>query len=571
MKVHEQKDIFRIMDNRIVEKSQEDLRCRRILFPVRVVWTQGDVENAEVLLQECEQQVSRGDRTLCTMKNYKGKKASILLDYGIEIHGGIQILVRKVMKSDTSNAKVHIRFGESVSEAMSTLGGADNATNDHALRDIYTELSSFSMNPIGETGFRFVRIDLEDEEVVLTLKSVSAVLIYQDFEYKGSFRCSDPMLNRIWDVGAYTVHLNTQKYIWDGIKRDRLVWIGDMHSEIRAIQAVFGEIPAVENSLDFVRNETIMPGWVNEFCTYSMWYIMCVYEWYLYTGNKEFLRKQKMFLVKISEMLSDSIDERGKNIARIGRFLDWPSEGNDKVVDAGIQALHCLAAKNLMEIFKVLKEDELAVQCEKEYEKLAAYPQDYGNAKQAGALLVLAGIKQADKVNDALLKVGGARGMSCFMGYYILNARAMAGDYKGCLDCIREYWGGMLSLGATTFWEDFDIEWLKNASRIDELPEKEKVDVHATYGDYCYKGYRHSLCHGWACGPTPWLSEQVLGIKILEPGFRKVKIESHLGDLEWAEGTYPTPLGIIRVSHKKREDGSVESKIQVPEGIYCEY
>lgn len=41
------------------------------------------------------------------------------------------------------------------------------------------------------------------------------------------------------------------------------------------------------------------------------------------------------------------------------------------------------------------------------------------------------------------------------MGYYILTARAMAGDYEGCLEAIREYWGGMLSLGATTFWEDF--------------------------------------------------------------------------------------------------------------------
>lgn len=58
--------------------------------------------------------------------------------------------------------------------------------------------------------------------------------------------------------------------------------------------------------------------------------------------------------------------------------------------------------------------------------------------------------------------------MSTFMGYYILSARAMAGDIQGCLDCVREYWGGMLSLGATTFWEDL-YRWMENGAPIDEL------------------------------------------------------------------------------------------------------
>jgi alpha-L-rhamnosidase len=41
-------------------------------------------------------------------------------------------------------------------------------------------------------------------------------------------------------VGADTVHLCMQDYLWDGIKRDRLVWIGDMHPEVSTINAVFG-------------------------------------------------------------------------------------------------------------------------------------------------------------------------------------------------------------------------------------------------------------------------------------------------------------------------------------------
>ena len=73
-------------------------------------------------------------------------------------------------------------------------------------------------------------------------------------------------------MGAYTVHLNMQEYIWDGIKRDRLVWVGDMHPEVTTIKAVFGEDSSVDDSLDFIRKETPLPGWMNGMASYSMWY-----------------------------------------------------------------------------------------------------------------------------------------------------------------------------------------------------------------------------------------------------------------------------------------------------------
>ena len=240
-----------------------------------------------------------------------------------------------------------------------------------------------------------------------------------------------------------------------------------------------------------------------------------------------------------------------------GRFLDWPSEGKKKIVDAGVQAIHIWAAESLKEIFEILGEKDRAAQCEEDLKRLRSYETDPEDYKQAAALLVMVGAKDAKETNEKLLKTGGAKGMSTFMGYYILTARAMAGDYEGCLEAIREYWGGMLSLGATTFWEDFDVDWMKDAARIDELPKEGQIDVHGAYGRFCYKGYRHSLCHGWASGVTPWLSENVLGVKILEPGCKKIKVEPHLGDLEWAKGTYPTPYGEITVSHVKQADGSL--------------
>lgn len=172
--------------------------------------------------------------------------------------------------------------------------------------------------------------------------------------------------------------------------------------------------------------------------------------------------------------------------------------------------------------------------------------------KQGAALLALAGLMKPEEANSKYLSVGGARGFSTFYGYYMLRAMAAAGNYQGAIDVIRQYWGAMIDLGATTFWEDFNMDWLPNAARIDELVPEGKKDIHGDYGDYCYKGFRHSLCHGWASGPTSWLSEYVLGVQVVEPGCRAVRITPHLGDLKWVEGTFPTPQGVITIRHEKR-------------------
>lgn len=548
--------------------ARRDDRTRVYLTPKRILW-ETDCAEAKVigsrrLLEDRKPQISLDAMEPCILCN-RGKPASVLLDFGCEIHGGIVIYAWK--DSSGKGAGVRVRFGESALEAMSEIG-ENNATNDHALRDITTQIASMSMTPVGETGFRFVRIDLLEPDQELELKTVKGVLIFKDLQYKGKFHCSDDLLNRIWDTGAYTVHLNIQNYIWDGIKRDRLVWAGDLHPEIMAIKTVFGKEETVEKSLDFVRDEAPLPGWMNDFPAYSMWWAVIQYDWYMYTGDIDYLRGQHEYLKGLEKQMSDAISEKGEDITPETRFLDWPSQQDPGVVDAGLQALHVLAADRMRYLFEQLGDREMAGKCRHDVEKLRRYPADCKQAKQASAMQVLAGMKDAIQANRNLLSRGGAEGMSTFMGYYILTARAMAGDYQGCLDCIREYWGGMLSIGATTFWEDFDVKWLENALPLDAWKaEKGKIDVHGTYGGYCYTGYRHSLCHGWSAGVVTWLSEQILGVQIMEPGCRKIRIAPHLGDLDFAEGSYPTPYGEIRISVCKGADGAVECQVEAPEEI----
>lgn len=537
--------------------------------PTRIVWqTSGEksfISGSKFLLEDRSPQITIYPKDACFMEN-QGEIPSILLDFGKEIHGGIQIFCWRANKEN--GARIRVRFGESAMEAMSELGEETNATNNHGLRDLEVNLVDMSMTPVGQTGFRFVRIDLLDEGTSIELKTIKAVLVARDINFKGSFNCNDTLLNEIWMTGAYTVYLNMQNYIWDGIKRDRLVWMGDMNPEIMTIQAVFGVDSIVEESLDFIKNDTPLPGWINNMPTYSMWWAITQYDWYQYKGDLQYLEKQKDYLIGLCKQLSECIDEYGKDSTPEHRFVDWPSSTNPKGVDNGIQALHNLATLRLKSIFEILKEDIWVLQCEKDLKQLAKFEIDYTCNKQSSALLVLAGLADAKIVNEEVLSVDGSKGFSTFMAYYILQAKAKAGDFIGSIQCIREYFGAMLSLGATTFWEDFDLEWVNNGARIDELTPEGMVNIHATYGGYCYKGYRHSLCHGWAGAVSAWLSEHVLGIKYLKPGGRTIKIQPELGDLRWVEGNYPTKYGIITLRHDKNKDGTVKTSIiDCPEQI----
>jgi hypothetical protein len=526
------------------------------------------VQNPQRLLEPFTGQATLDDRAGCLLR-HQGQPPGVLLDFGRELHGGVQIAVSdlKAPSAADKTVRVRVRFGESAAEAMSELGGESNASNDHAVRDQTIRVPWLGTIELGQTGFRFVRLDLVEPDSFVALRGVRAVLVYRDLPYLGSFRCNDPRLNRIWETGAYTVHLNLQDYVWDGIKRDRLVWIGDMHPETMTVLAVFGPLQIVPASLDLVRDQTPLPRWMNGISSYSIWWVLIQHSWYRYTGDLHYLRAQQTYLRGLLEQLAKYIGPDGAERLPETRFLDWPSSQNKKAIHAGLQALMVLSFQAGAELSEALGDTALRRQCIEAVARLRRHVPEHGNSKQAAALMALAGLGDAGALNREVLAVDGPRRLSTFYGYYVLEARAKAGDYQGCLDTIRAYWGGMLDLGATTFWEDFDLDWTNNAARIDELVPPGKMDVHGQFGNYCYKGFRHSLCHGWASGPTAWLSDHVLGVQVLAPGCTRIRVQPHLGDLQWVEGTFPTPHGVVHLRHEKRPDGTVKTTVRAPRGV----
>ena len=292
--------------------------------------------------------------------------------------------------------------------------------------------------------------------------------------------------------------------------------------------------------------------------------------------DKDFVKENLPFIEQIISDVDFCVDKNGETRFPMN-FIDWPShyeekenEGEEDVIKrydelAGTNYLIRLVFNKLADLLKIVGADaeklnEISQRLEKKKYSVKRY-------KQIAALGVLIG--EDVEHNESLIVEGGTKGLTTFLNYFIFKALAKCGRQEDALQMIRSYYGKMIEFGATTFWEDFDLSWVKGATPIDQIVPEGGIDIHGDFGKFCYKQFRHSLCHGWAGGPTAFLSRYVLGVEIVEAGCRRVKINPQIGDLEWVKGSYPTPYGNIEIHHKKI-NGKIETKVSAPKEIIVE-
>lgn len=539
-----------------------DERTRTFLRPVRIVTTVGQVRNAPVLLTDTPLQIHVTEPETVTLDNRDTtEKAGILLDFGRELQGGVRLLCAAT--PGATYPAVRLRFGESASEAMTPLG-TKNAGNDHAVRDFVIPVPAMSDQEWGQTGFRFVYIELQEPDAELLLSGVLAVSVLRDMPQRGTFRCSDQRLNDIFDTAVYTCRLCMQHHLWDGIKRDRLIWIGDSHPEMLTIRTAFGYQKVLEDSLDDAVATTPLPRWMNGMPAYSLWWLCILRDWYHYTGDAAYPTRHRDYIRGLSRQIAQRVDESGF-LKLEGYFLDWPSAGT-KAAEDGDHALAILALESARELLGLWQDDGCIASVDGALTRLRQHPMDGCGYKPTVAMLYLAGMASAEDTARQLT-TDGVKGFSTFMSFYLLTALARTAGTPAALAALRSYYGGMLDMGATTFWEDFHTEWMEGASPIDRLPREGERDIHGDFGGYCYEHFRHSLCHGWASGPVPFLMETVLGIRFETPGGKRIRLTPALGDLDWAEGTYPLPDGGVLSVRCQRTENGVRTTYTAPSDI----
>ena len=532
------------------------------IFPKNII-AQDNCYVDNEFLSETKTQKKLTDLPLLTLK----ERGFIVIDFGSELCGRVHVLFTM---NNSENTKIRLRAGESVAETYAETG-ENNAGNHHSLRDQILPVVLSGDVSGSESGFRFARIDnLSDAEINIRIVFAENSIFRKEGECY--FVTDDKEINEIYNIAKRTLALCIQNgVIWDGIKRDREVWLGDFHPELLAASAVYGKMEefaaVLDGAEDFIRNGE----WVNLIPAYSAWWLICLNEYYRSFADRGYIESKKSAIMRVLGDFFVIVKEDGKidysdSALKMYQdnefFFDWPTLFTEDA-EYGFVALLGYAFRETKKLLSELRiESDLPDML---IERIKKHGVTDSVFKQVESFQYLSGLKTALKKQVFL--GNESKNMTCFMSYYIFTAMAETGMNREIIPAIKEFFGGMIKLGATTFWEDFDTDWLKeDPQTLAEIPQKNRKNIHVDYGKYCYKGLRHSLCHGWSSGITAFFVKKVLGVEPVTAGYSEIRIKPNLYGLNYAEGTVSTPFGNIFVKHRK-ENGKTVSEIKLPAGV----
>ncbi|UKM64324.1 alpha-rhamnosidase [Flavobacteriaceae bacterium GSB9] len=464
-----------------------------------------------------------------------------LIDFGRETFGYIKIHGLK------GQGKLTLYYGESREEALSTdkCETLDNLYFDGNQSETYTLENS--------KAFRYVQVQKDDS---VEYDSISMLYEYLPLEYRGSFKSSDNLLNQIWDVSAYTMHLTTREFFIDGIKRDRWIWAGDAHQSYLMNYYLFFDSPSVERTIAALRGKEPVTAHINIIMDYSLYWFIGIYDYYLYTGDTKFI---KTFYPRMKTLMDYCLGRRNENgflepLEGDWVFVDW-ADGLPKTGEVSFEQM--LLAKSLeamavsakiageredenkyqqlavnlkTKLFDVFWDDDNQVMKHQRidgkiqdivtrYANMFGIFFDYFNDAQKQS------VKDKVLLNDDILEI-----TTPYMRFYELEALCAMGEQAFVLDEIRDYWGGMIDLGATSFWEKYD-------------PKQKGTEHLAMYG----RPYGKSLCHAWGASPIYLFGRYYLGVEPTAPGYSEYAVKPNLGGLDWIEGKVPTPNGAVEL------------------------
>lgn len=504
--------------------------------------------------------------------------SQILLDFGRELSGRLEV-------AGTVGAPVEVHTGESREACLRILTDRTLIAIDNSGPWLLT-LNGSAVQTTPYTAFRYALLTFPGTQPV-TLTKADCDFKFYPVAYRGSFACSDPLLTRVWYAGAYTAHLCMQEDIWDSPKRDRGLWIGDLHVTGATINTVFADRFLMEKTIaggraaaQGGRPDTQMPeADVNNIPGYTAAWFGTLADFYRHDGDFAFLRSQHKNIVSLLAFQQTQFDSKNlfANPKNEWDFCDW-APGYVQHTPQTLAATDLFAIYGVRQavfLLQALGDSANARKYEAWAETLTQAARrrlvdprtlTYGDRLQGNAMAVYSGVAtppQQAEIFQTILRAGtpawtapvaadlaGSEVMSPFGGNYVLRAYGKLGQFQAGIDLVRRYWGLMLARGTSTLWEEFDPAF----------PQ----DMNVILGKMPYL----SLSHGWSSGPTSYLTEYVLGVQPTAGGFRSVTIQPELGDLKWATGAVPTPHGDIKLHVGKVPNGIV-CTLTLPGGIHA--
>ncbi len=497
----------------------------------------------------------------------KGKDAGILIKYTEALFIPANSSYYKVtgggyMGSD----KIYGKGNRNEVKEKIFLGRKDSLVSDGSMMQEFTSLYWRT--------FRYILLSIETKEEPLVIDDFYGTFTGYPFRMNARFESDNASLQKVLDIGWRTARLCAMETYVDCPFYEQLEYIGD--TRIQAMVSFYnsGDDRLVRNALNLMDHSRIAEGVTLSrhpsfspqiIPTFSLWYIGMLHDYWMYRPDSSFVaeklhgtREVLAFFHKYQQpdgslkdvpywLFTDWVDnQKGWS----GGAAPFGKEGYSAVLDLQLLWTYQVAAelehKLGMEAYSteylkravLLKETIQKKYWDDSKGLYADTPEKDLFSQHANALAILTGMA-TEKDNSILAKKmledHSLAPASIYFKYYLHLALVKAGlgnNYLGWLD----KWFENIAMGMTTWAEDSDV----NTARSD--------------------------CHAWGASPNIEFYRIVLGIDTDAPGFKRVKIEPHLGALKTASGEMPHPSGKIAVNYKL-ERGKWNISITLPAGV----
>lgn len=448
----------------------------------------------------------------------------ILYDFGRETYALLHI------EGADAQSDVRVTYGESREEAL-----------DHGHALIRETLHGQSDYTRPGRAFRYVCVQGADK-----------ARVWADYEYLpiadvASFACNRKNVNKIWEICAYTLHLNSREFFLDGIKRDRWCWSGDAYQSYMANRYLYFDPEITKRTIIALLGKPPYEQHINSINDYSMYLIIGAYEYYFATGDAQFISLYFDRLLALYEFIVGRLDEQGYVCYRDGDwiFIDWSDMDKGGPLCAE-QILLWQCHRCMAELCALVGRDGTAYKraadvlqkrVMRDYwrEDRGAFIDCHTTGKEnvtrhANIFAIMYGFvshRRAQKIVRCVLENDAVNAITTpYFEFFELNALCMMGRLKTAQKKIESYWGGMVALGATSIWEQY-------------LPEQQGIEHFGMYG----MKYGCSLCHAWGGGPIYLLGRYCLGVYPTSVGYETFAVQPDRGLYRHIDGTVPLPRG----------------------------
>lgn len=454
----------------------------------------------------------------------------LLLDFGRMVNGCIKL--------DTGEKTVTICYGESEKEALDT--NWCYYKKEKAKGKVCTRKRAFR--------FLFFPDCTEDMGCVVEHESFPIPV-------RASFDSNDEIMNRIWKVAGDTLSMCSELFFTDGAKRDRWIWSGDAYQSYFMNQYYYFDPEISKRTILALRGNEDISQHLNTIVDYSVLWVISVYQYYMMTGDKGFLKEIYGKVMKMMEFLEGQLDEHGFLVGREGDwiFIDW-SEDMDKCGALAAEQMLLYQCYQTVRICGLTVEGkdngyggraEQLKQAVMEYfwdEEKGAFIDSFASGRRhitrhANIFAVLFGVADKCQINKIIKNVLMNPEITAiktpYFQFYELDVLAQLGFMDKVTEKLRTYWGGMLEEGAVTFWEEY-------------TPGQSQDEKYSMYGD----PYGKSLCHAWGAAPIYLMGRYMAGVYPLSPGYERFAISPYLRPFEEVRFQIPVCSGSVWIEKK---------------------